>query len=115
MPTFDAPRLPHPSQPAAQPSARPLLAARAAWLFISHPGAPDADWPGLLSATLQRLGVQADQQRVVALLDEPALGLAYGVRVTPCLVLDTGARQVQLPGDPVQLDASRLEDALARR
>ena len=93
---------------------RPLLIAEAAWLFVSDLAGLPADLAGLLAATLQRLAVQAGQQRVVVLLVEPALGREYGVRVTPCLVLDTGARQVQLPGDPAQLDVGRLEAALAR-
>lgn len=93
---------------------RPLLTAEAAWLFVSDLAGLPADLAGLLDATLQRLAVQAGQQRVVQLLDEPALGREYGVRVTPCLVLDTGARQVQLPGDPAQLDIGGLEAALAR-
>lgn len=99
------------------PPVRALLVVESAWLFVSDPAGPAGPatgLPGLLASTLKRLGVQAGQQRVVALLDEPALGRQYRVRVTPCLLLDTGARQVQLPGDPTQLDAARLEDALAR-
>ncbi len=97
-----------------QPPTRPLLTAEAAWLFVSDPAGLPADLAGLLAATLQRLAVQAGQQRVVLLLDQPALGREYGARVTPCLVLDTGARHVQLLGDPAQLDIAGLEAALAR-
>lgn len=118
-PSLGRPLTPDPSGPQpgvgiAQQPAKALLLVESAWLFVSDPAGPAADLPGLLAATLQHLGVQAGRQRVVALLDEPALGRQYRVRVTPCLLLDTGARQVQLPGDPGQLDAAGLEVALAR-
>lgn len=93
----------------------PLLTAQQAILFVSDPGDATGAAQQLLASTLQRLSVQAERQRVVALQDEPLLGRQYQVRVTPCLLLDTGARRVQLLGDPVQLNDSSLQQALTRQ
>jgi hypothetical protein len=92
----------------------PQLCAQRALLFVTTPeGAPQALLQ-LLAATLQRLQVQAEQQQLVMLAEEPEQGRQYQVRITPCLVLDTGARLIQLPGDPALLEAADLERALAR-
>jgi hypothetical protein len=90
----------------------PVLTAHEALLFVTGPAA-DGDERLLIDA-LDRLGVQAERRRVVALLDAPLLGARHRIRVAPCLLLDTGSRQVQLVGDPALLNAARLESALAR-
>ncbi len=90
------------------------LQAREAVLFVSGLKGQADEHFRVLATTLVRLGVQCDSQRTVALLEEPLLGRQYQVRVTPCLVLDTGSRRVQLPGDLAALDAAALEGALAR-
>ena len=92
----------------------PLLAAQQAILFVSDPGDATEAAQQLLASTLQRLLVRAEQQRVVALQAHPMLGREYHVRVTPCLLLDTGTRQVQLLGPLAQLGDSSLQQALTR-
>ena len=68
-----------------------------------------------LDAALQRMAVTAARRQVVSLAEAPELGAHWHVRVTPCLVLDIGSRQVQLAGDPALLDPARLEQALSQR
>ena len=68
-----------------------------------------------LDAALQRMDVIAPRRQVVSLASEPELGARWQIRVTPCVVLETGSRHLLLPGDPDQLDAARLERALAQR
>ena len=90
----------------------PMIPVEQAILFVpAHWGAP-GELQRVLFDTLQRLAVQATRQRVVALRDQPALGRQYRVRVAPCLVLDTGTRQVHLPGDLARLDSLQIEHAL---
>lgn len=102
--------------PVAVPAqALPLLSAQQAILFVTALQGPPDDLLHLLAHTLQRLQLHATQQRVVALQDEPELGRQYRVRVAPCLVLDTGTRQIQLPGEPARLDPLRVEHALTRQ
>ena len=93
-------------------NALPLLTIREAILFVSAPADTDAAMQQLLADTLQRVSVQAARQRVVTLQDQPLLGRQYQVRVTPCLLLDTGTRRVQLLGDPAQLNDGSLRQAL---
>lgn len=96
-------------------AALPLLTAQQAILFVSDPADATEAMQRLLADTLYRLSVQAERQRVVALQDEPVLGRQYQVRVTPCLLLDTGARRVHLLGDLLLLDDSSLQQALTRQ
>ena len=91
----------------------PLLTAQQAILFVSDSADATETAQQLLASTLQRLLVRAEQQRVVALQDRPLLGREYHVRVTPCLLLDTGTRRLQLLGDPAQLNDGSLRQALA--
>jgi hypothetical protein len=91
------------------------LTAREAILFVTESGGLGETLVCRLAEVLQRLRVQAGQQRVVALMEQPRMGAQYAVRVVPCLVLDTGLRQVHIYGDLDGLDAARLESALARR
>ena len=93
--------------------AAPLLEVQQAILFVSALDGPPDGLLRALTDTLQRLSVRAGQERVVALHDEPELGRRYRVRVTPCLLLDTGTRQILLPGDPARLDVARVENALS--
>ncbi len=93
----------------------PLLTAQQAILFVSDSADATEAAQQLLASTLQRLLVRADQQRVVALQAQPLLGREHHVRVTPCLLLDTGTRQVQLLGPLAQLDDSSLQQALMRQ
>lgn len=95
--------------------ALPLLTVQQAILFVSNSGDATAAAQQQLADTLQRLSVHAVQQRVVALTAQPLLGRDYHVRVTPCLLLDTGARQVQLLGELVQLGNHSLQQALTRQ
>lgn len=95
------------------PYAVPMVLVRQAILFV-----PALDTPGdaLLSAleeTLKRVAIHAERLRLVDLRNQPALGRKYRVRVVPCLVLDTGTRQVQLPGDLARLDSGRIEQSLS--
>ena len=92
-----------------------LVSAQEAILFVTALQGPAEDLLQLLASTLQRLQLHATQQRVVALQDEPELGRRYRVRVAPCLVLDTGTRQIQLPGELARLDPLRVEHALTRQ
>jgi hypothetical protein len=92
----------------------PQLCARRACLFVTTRERPAPALLELLAATLQRLQVQAEHQHLVTLADEPEQGRQHHVRIAPCLVLDTGARLIQLPGDPALLEASDLEHALTR-
>ncbi|MDO9092021.1 MAG: hypothetical protein Q8R98_27640 [Rubrivivax sp.] len=92
----------------------PFLVANQAILFLSDPGDTTQAMRQVLADTLRRLSVQAAQQRVVVLLDEPQLGRQFQVRVTPCILLDTGARRVQLLGKPARLDDNSLQQALTR-
>ncbi len=94
---------------------QPLLSAQQAILFVTALDAPREEVLRALATTLQRLQVHAEQRRIVALEDEPELGRQYRVRVVPCLVLDTGARQIRLSGDPARLDPVLVEDALTRQ
>lgn len=96
-------------------TALPLLTAQQAILFVSAPCGTDAFMQQLLADALQRLSVLAVQQRVVALQDEPLLGRQYQVRITPCLLLDTGARWVRLLGEPAQLNDHSLQQALIQQ
>lgn len=93
----------------------PLLTAHQAILFVRDPGDATEAMRRLLADTLQRLSVHAEQQCVLALQVEPLLGRQYQVRVTPCLLLDTGARRIQLLGEPAQLNDSSLQQALTRQ
>jgi hypothetical protein len=68
-----------------------------------------------LDAALKRMEVTAAHRQIVSLSAEPELGARWQIRVTPCVVLDTGSRHLLLPGDPDRLDAARLERALAQR
>lgn len=97
------------------PSTPPLLTAQQAILFVSDPADATEAAQQQLASTLQRLSVRAEQHRVVALQDQPLLGREHHVRVTPCLLLDTGTRQVQLLGPLAQLSDSNLQQALTRQ
>lgn len=90
-----------------------LLAVDEALLFVTDA----VDLPAharALDAALERMAVTAARRQVVALAETPELGARWHVRVTPCLVLDTGSRKVQLPGDPAGLGPARLERALSQ-
>jgi len=91
------------------------LTVREAILFVTEADGMRETWAQQLARVLQRLQVQAGDQRVVALIEQPRLGAQYAVRVVPCLVLDTGQRQIQLTGELDDIDPARLESALARR
>ena len=93
----------------------PALTVTQATLFVTDFGCAVAELEGLLADTLDRLKVVAHMQRVVALIEQPLLGRRSLVRVTPCLVLDTGSREVQIPGDPKVLNSALLEAAIARQ
>lgn len=95
--------------------ALPLLTAQQAILFVSDSVDATEAARQLLASTLQRLLVRAEQQRVVALQAQPLLGREYHVRVTPCLLLDSGTRHVQLLGPLAQLSDSNLQQALTRQ
>lgn len=90
------------------------LAVAQATLFVTDFDCTAAECESLLAQTLDRLNVVARQRRVVALIEQPLLGRQSLVRVTPCLVLDTGSREVRIPGELKLLDAALLEGALAR-
>ena len=93
-------------------SATPLLTVKQATLFMTDvPGLP-CRWDNELADTLARVRVQAGHKRVVSLLEQPLLGRTCRVRVTPCLVLDTGSRLIHIPGDPLLLSKAMLEAAL---
>ena len=92
-----------------------LLAADEALFFVTELEGGDAAQAHALDEALQRMAVAAARRRVVALADEPELGAHWQVRVTPCLVLNTGLRQVLLLGDLARLDPARLELALSQR
>ena len=96
-----------------------LVAADEAVLFVTDRADDRADdravHERMLDEALMRMAVTASRRRVVALADQPELGARWQVRVTPCLVLDIGSRQVYLPGDPARLDPARLEQALSTR
>ena len=93
----------------------PLLTAQQVILFVSDSADATEAAQQLLANTLQRLLVRADRQRVVALQAQPLLGRQCHVRVTPCLLLDTGTQQVQLLGPLAELGDSSLQQALARQ
>ena len=92
-----------------------LLAADEALFFVTEFEGGETAQARALDEALQRMAVTAARRRVVALAEEPELGARWQVRVTPCLVLDTGSRQVRLLGDPARLDPARLELALSQR
>ena len=96
------------------PLASTLLAVHDALLFVTDPGGEQVHAQAL-DAALQRMAVTAARRQVVSLAEAPEMGAHWHVRVTPCLVLDTGSRQVQLAGDPAMLDPARLEQALSQR
>jgi hypothetical protein len=91
------------------------LAVHEALFFVTHLDGDGLAHALALDAALQRMAVTAARRQVVSLAESPELGARWNVRVTPCVVLDTGSRQVQLPGDPAKLDAARLEQALSQR
>jgi hypothetical protein len=91
------------------------LAVQEALFFVTHLDGDELAHALALDAALQRMAVTAVRRQVVSLTDSPELGARWNVRVTPCLVLNTGSRQVQLPGNPANLDAARLEQALSQR
>ena len=95
--------------------ALPLMTVQQAILFVGDPGDATEAAQQQLAGTLQRLSVRAEQQRIVALQAQPRFGREYRVRVTPCLLLDTGTRQVQLLGSLAQLSDSYLQQALTRQ
>ena len=92
-----------------------LVAADEAVLFVTDGADDRAVYERMLDEALMRMAVTAERRRVVAMADQPELGARWQVRVTPCLVLDTGSRQVYLTGDLARLDSSRLEQALSMR
>ena len=92
-----------------------LLAADEAVLFVTDAAGDEHAHERMLDQALTRMAVTATRRRIVALADQPELGARWQVHVTPCLVLDTGVRQVHLPGDPARLDPARLEQALSKR
>ena len=92
--------------------ALPMVPVQQAILFVAALDGPGDDLLRALADTLKRVAVQAVKLRVVALGEQPLLGREYRVRVVPCLVLDTGTRQVRLPGDPARLDSAQIEHAL---
>lgn len=91
------------------------FAVHEALFFVTHLDGDGAAHALALDAALQRMAVTAVRRQVVSLAESPELGARWNVRVTPCLVLDTGSRQVQLPGDLARLDGARLEQALSQR
>ena len=93
----------------------PLMTVQQAILFVGDSGEATEAVLQQLASTLQRLLVRAEQQRIVALQAQPLLGREYHVRVTPCLLLDTGTRQVQLLGPLAQLSDSSLQQALTHQ
>jgi len=92
-----------------------LVAADEALLFVTDVGSDGGVHALALDEALRRMSVTAARKQVVALAQSPQLGARWHIRVTPCLLLDMGSRQIQLPGDPSRLDAGRLEQALAQR
>jgi hypothetical protein len=92
-----------------------LVAAEEALLFVTDMGSDTELHALALDEALRRMSVTAVRRRVVALAQAPRLGARWQIRVTPCLLLDLGSRQIRLPGDPARLDASSLEQALAQR
>lgn len=93
----------------------PTLTVVQATLFVADFSVEAAELENRLGQTLDRLQVIAGKQRVIALAEQPLLGRHSLVRVTPCLVLDTGSREVRITGDIELLDARLLEAALARQ
>lgn len=96
-------------------AARPALIVPEASLFVTEFLHPPGELELLLGQCLARLNVTARRQRVLALLEQPLLGRASQVRVTPCLVLDTGSRLVRVQGDLASMAVADLEAALARQ
>ena len=93
--------------------ASPVLRIEEATLFVTNLDRPAPEMESLVAATLLRLQVQARSHRIVSLMQQPLLGRQCRVRVTPCLVLNTGLRLVTIPGDVQQLNVERLERALS--
>lgn len=91
------------------------VAADEAVLFLTDVAGDEAVHERMLDAVMKRMAVTATRRRIVALSDQPELGARWQVRVTPCLVLNTGARQIHLPGELTGLDSARLEQALSKR
>ncbi len=92
-----------------------LMVAEEAVLFVTDDAGDGAAHALALDEALRRMAVTAARRQVVALADQPEIGARWQVRVTPCLVLDTGSRRVHLPGDLAGLDTARLEQALGQR
>jgi hypothetical protein len=92
----------------------PMLSVQRAVLFVTTDAASSPALLQLLAATLLRLQVQAERQDVVRLADDPEAGRLHHVRITPCLVLDTGERLIQLPGEPAFLASTHLERAMTQ-
>lgn len=90
----------------------PALTVEQATLFMTDFSGSAVQWEALLAQSLARLHVHARHSRVVSLLEQPLLGRACHVRVTPCLVLDTGSRLIRIPDDPLKLNQAVLEAAL---
>ncbi len=103
----------HPDTPNPNPAS--LLKVVEATLLVSAAADAAADRLELLDATLQRLGVRTAKLRTVTLEEEPQRAAHYGLRFTPCIVLDTGHRFVLLYGPPASLTAADFEAALSRR
>lgn len=99
---------------AAAVTTSPTLSVEQATLFVTDLDGRAAELERLLAESLLRLQVLARHQRVVSMMEQPLLGRQCHVRVTPCLVLDTGLRLVTIPGDLQQLNLARLETALSR-
>lgn len=91
------------------------LAVHEAVFFVTRLGADGPPHTAALDAALQRMAVTASRRQIVALAETPELGARWNVRVAPCLVLETGTRQVQLPGELAGLNAARLEQALSQQ
>ena len=91
------------------------VAADEAVLFLTDVAGDEAVHERMLDAVMKRMAVTATRRRIVALADQPELGARWQVRVTPCLVLDTGAGQIHLLGELTGLDSARLEQALSKR
>lgn len=92
-----------------------LVSADEAVLFMTDMAGEAALHERALDEALARMSVTAARRRVVALADQPELGVRWQVRVTPCLVLGIGPRLIHLSGEPTQLGPPQLEQALAKR
>jgi hypothetical protein len=91
------------------------LHSETATLYLDALKQPREHYEALLRATLDRLNVRSPSLEVVAVSDDPHAAMQDAVRVTPCIALVVGDRDVHLLGAPERVDVHMLIRALGRR